>query len=189
MSHATPPTPDPAAPRASDPTIGRLVADAIDNVRSIVRNEIALAQAEIKVDVAKLAKAGVMLAVAGVVALYGLVFLLHTIALGIHALGLSLWLSYLIVTLVLFIVAGIAAMLGIKGLKKVDPKPERTIDSTKRSIEALKRSTSGEATERARLADQATHGTAALTSPPPRPVPASPTRSTPGAGSTEADAR
>ena len=27
MSHATPPTQDPAAPRASDPTIGRLVAE------------------------------------------------------------------------------------------------------------------------------------------------------------------
>lgn len=189
MSTATPPTPDPAAPRASDPTIGRLVADAVDNVRMIIRNEIALAKAEITVDATKAIKAVVMLAVAGVVALYGLGFLLHTIALGLHALGLPLWLSYLIVTLLLFVIAGIAGAMGAKSMKKVNPKPERTIDSATKSIEAVKRSTSGEATERARLADTTTHGPSEVSNYTPPPSAATPVRSTPGSGSTEATTR
>ena len=189
MSTAPPPTPDPAAPRASDPTIGRLVADAIDKVRLIIRNEIALAKAEITVDLSKAVKAIALLAVAGVVALFGLGFLLHTIALGLHALGLALWLSYLIVTLVLFVVAGIAAALGVKSMKTVNPKPERTIDSATKSLEAVKRSTSGQATERARLADPVTHGPAEVSNYTPPPSAATPVHSTPGSGSTQVTTR
>ena len=186
MSTATPPNPDPAAPRASDPTIGRLVADAIDNVRAIVRNEIALAKAEITVDATKAAKAAAMLVVAAVMAVFGLVFLLHTIALGLHALGLALWLSYLIVTLVLFVIAGIAGLMGLKSLKKVKPAPERAIATTKQSVDAVKRSTSGAATERARLADPTTHGPSQATN---YELTTSTPRSTAGTGSTEVTTR
>lgn len=158
MSTPIAPRQDPAAPRNADPTIGRLVADATENLSGIIRNEIALAKAEVSVDVKKAGKGAAMFAAAGFFALFGLGFLLHTIALGLIAAGLADWLAYLIVTLALFIVAGILAMIGKSAVSKIKGKPQRTIDTTKESIEAVKRSTSGRTTAHARAADPVTHG-------------------------------
>lgn len=189
MSTPITPTPDPAEPRASDPTIGRLVADATENLSGIIRNEIALAKAEVSVDVSKGVKGGAMFAVAGVMAFLGLIFLLHTIALGLFQLGLALWLSYLVVTLVLFVLAGILALVGKSVLSKIKGKPQRTIDSAKTSVDAVKRSAAGDRTRAVRVADPVSHGATGgsargLTS---NPATAQVT-STTGAGSTNADA-
>ncbi|WP_082043707.1 phage holin family protein [Mobilicoccus massiliensis] len=194
MSTAVPPTPDPAAPRASDPTIGRLVADATENLSGIIRDEIALAKAEISVDVSRGVKGGAMFAVAGVLAVFGLTFLLHTIALGLHALGLALWLSYLIVTVVLFVIAGILALVGKGVLSKIKGKPERTIDSAQRSIDTIKRSATGDTTRTTRVADPIAHGATdrpGLSGPAPTPgnIAAAGTVSTGGSGSTEVTER
>lgn len=158
MSTAIPPRQDPAAPRTADPTIGRLVADATENLSGIIRNEIALAKAEVSVDAKKAGKGVAMFAAAAFFALFGLGFMLHTIALGLIAAGLADWLAYLIVTLTLFIIAGILAMIGKSALSKIKGKPERTIETTKESIDAVKRSTSGSATHAARVSDPVTHG-------------------------------
>ncbi|GMA38288.1 phage holin family protein [Mobilicoccus caccae] len=192
MSTSIPPTPDPAAPRASDPTLGRLVADATENLSGIIRDEIALAKAEISVDVNKGVKGAAMFAVAGVLALLGLIFLLHTIALGINALGLPMWASYLIVTLVLFVIAGILALVGKSALSKIKGKPERTIDSAQKSVEAVKRSASGHRTQAVRGADPITHGPSPATAParienaPRTDVASAGTVSSDGSGSTQA---
>lgn len=208
MSTPILPRQDPAAPRNADPTIGRLVADATENLSGIVRNEIALAKAEVSVDAKKAGKGAAMFAAAGFFALFGLGFLLHTIALGLIAVGLADWLAYLIVTLVLFIVAGILALIGKSALSKVKGKPQRTIATTKESIEAVKRSASGTTTANARATDPVTHGAtdrtrsdaadqrqaiggpaatseAATASDSPAPV-GSGAMSTPGTGSTSA---
>ncbi len=120
-----------------EPTIGRLVHDALEDASSLVRNEIALAKAEVSMDVKKAGKGGAMLAAAGVVALLGVIFLLHTIAIGI-AEFLPLWAGYLIVTVVLLVVAGVLALVGKKALQSVRGKPERTIATSKETIEAVK---------------------------------------------------
>ncbi|WP_168583205.1 phage holin family protein [Gephyromycinifex aptenodytis] len=158
MSTAIPPRQDPAAPRNADPTLGRLVADATENLSGIIRNEIALAKAEVSVDAKKAGKGVAMFAGAGFFALFGFGFLLHTIALGLITAGLADWLAYLIVTVALFIIAGILAMIGKSAISKIKGKPQRTIDSTKESIAAVKASTSGTTTAQARAMDPVTHG-------------------------------
>ena len=50
---------------------------------------------------------------------------------------LPLWAGYLIVTVVLFVVAGILAMLGKGRISKVKGKPERTIATSKETVEAV----------------------------------------------------
>lgn len=130
-------------PVAEEPTIGRLVAEASRDVSSIVRNEIALAKTEIQGDVKKAAKGGAMFAAAGVLAVFGLTFLFHTIAQALIALGLAAWLSYLIVTVFIFLVAAICALVGKSALSKVKGKPERTIATTKETIDAVKSHTAG----------------------------------------------
>lgn len=157
-SRSAEPIRQPAAPRPTDPSIGRLVNNALEDVSSLVRNEIALAKAEISVDVKRGGIGAAMFVVAGVFAFLGLIFLLHTIALGIFALGLPLWASYLIVTVVLLIAAAIVALIGKSKISKFNPKPERTIATTKDTIDSLKRSTSGEATAAVRRVDSVRSG-------------------------------
>ena len=69
--------------------------------------------------------------------LFGLIYLLHAAARGIGVF-LPVWAGYLIVAAVLFLVAGILALLGIKSLKKAKPVPERAIKSAKDTVDAVK---------------------------------------------------
>lgn len=124
---------------ANGPTIGRLVSDATEQVSSIVRNEIALAKKEITVDVKKGGMGAAFFAGAAFLALMGLIFLLHTLAQGIStAFGWPLWPGYGIVTLLLFIGAAVLALLGKGKISQVKGKPERTIVTTKETVEAVK---------------------------------------------------
>lgn len=123
---------------ADQRSIGQMVSDVTTDLSSIVHNEIALAKLEIKADVTKGGKGTVFLIVAAGAALYGLGFLLSAAASGIHAAGLPSWLSILIVALVLFIVAGIAAMIGIKNLKRIKGKPVKTISNAQETVADLK---------------------------------------------------
>ncbi len=148
----------PQAPRAADPTIGKLVNDALVDVSTLVRSEIALAKAEVATDAKKAGKAAGLFGAAGFVAVLGVVFLLHTIAQGLIAAGLSPWLSYLIVTLGLFLVAGVLALVGKSALKGFKGKPELAITSTKQTIDTVKRATSGDVTSLVRASDPHDHG-------------------------------
>lgn len=126
---------------AGDPTqrsLGQLVADATQDVSTIVRNEIQLAKAEVKTDVTKAGKAIAMFAVAGVFAFLALILLLITAAQALIALGVAAWLAYLIVAVVLLVIAGILALVGKKALSTVNGKPERTIRNAQETVEALK---------------------------------------------------
>lgn len=123
---------------ADQRSIGQMVSDVTTDLSSIVHNEIALAKLEVKADVTKGGKGTVFLIVAAGAALYGLGFLLSAAASGLHAAGLPSWLSILIVALVLFIVAGIAAMIGIKNLKRIKGKPVKTISNAQETVADLK---------------------------------------------------
>lgn len=119
-------------------TLGQLVASATQDISTLVRGEIALAKLEIGAQVKKAGIGGGLLAAAGVVAFYSVYFIFTTIAEGIQALGLSRWLSYLIVTVLMLLIAGILALLGVKKMKTVEPVPERTIANAEETVEGLK---------------------------------------------------
>ena len=57
-------------------------------------------------------------------------------------LGLERWISYLIVWFALVLVAGVAALIGLRTIKKIE-KPERTIESLKDLPEVLHREAPG----------------------------------------------
>ena len=122
-------------------TLGQLVASASQDISTLVRSEIALAKAEVSVQMKKAGKGGGLLGAAGVVAFYSVYFIFTTIAEGIQALGLSRWLSFLIVTVFMLLVAGILAMLGVRRMKTVNPKPEKTITEAQTTVAALKSAT------------------------------------------------
>src|SRR5689334_13639313 len=89
-----------------DPTLGALVHDMTQQLSTLVRDEMRLAQAEMT-QKGKAAGLGIgLFGAAGVVALFGVGTLIATVILAL-ALAIPAWLAALIVTVVLFVVAGI----------------------------------------------------------------------------------
>lgn len=119
-------------------TLGQLVASASKDVSAIVRGEIDLAKAEMRTAASSAGKGAGMLGAAGVLALYGLGFLLTAAGWGLVAAGLSEWLAFLVVAVVLLVITGILALVGRKALMKAKLKPEHAIESTQKTIAALK---------------------------------------------------
>ena len=91
-------------------TLGQLVASATQDISTLVRSEIALAKAEVSVQVKKAGVGGGLLAGAAVVVFYSVYFLFTTIAEGIQALGVPRWLSFLIVTVFMLLVAAVLGL-------------------------------------------------------------------------------
>ncbi|SRR5580765_480002 len=123
--------------QGSERTIGQLVADATHDVQGLVRSEIALAKAEITEGAKILGMGAGMLAAAGLMALIGLVFVFITLA-EVLDIWLPAWAAWLIVTGVLFLIAAIAGLLGVRALKKAKPAPEKAIAEAKLTIAAIK---------------------------------------------------
>lgn len=122
---------------AEERTLGQLVADATNEMSAIVRAEIALAKAELRADVKNGAVAGGLFGAAGYLALLASIVLVIAAGYGLVAAGLSPWLAFLILGIALLLVAGLLALVGRSRVSKVGP-PERTIRSTKETIEAIK---------------------------------------------------
>jgi uncharacterized membrane protein len=119
-------------------TLGQLVADATQDVSTIVRSEIDLAKAEITADAKQAGKGAGMFAGAGVMGFLGVVLLLFAVVYGLVAVGVPTWLAFLIVAVLLFVVAGVLGLVGKKAVSKVKGKPERTIVTTQETIAAIK---------------------------------------------------
>src|ERR1700687_1010749 len=98
----------------TDLSIRTIVKELIENISTLFRSEIALHKWELKDTAANLGGGAALFAGAVCVAIFGLGFLFVTIVLGLVALGVPPWLSALIVTVVLFVTAGVLALLGKK---------------------------------------------------------------------------
>ncbi len=122
---------------AEERTLGKLVADATQEISGIMRAEIALAKAELQADVKNGAVAGGLFGVAGYLALVASILLFIAAAYGLTATGLHAWAAFLILGVVLLLLAGILVLVGKSRASKVGP-PERTIRSTKETLEAIK---------------------------------------------------
>ena len=121
--------------------IGHTVAEIAEKAQVLVREEIALAKAEVTQKATKLGKGAAVLAVAGVFALFGLIFFLHflSIALADWVFGDKLVWGYLATTVLLFLLAGIAALVGLRWVKKGSPPtPDMAIEEAKRIQETVR---------------------------------------------------
>lgn len=119
-------------------TLGQLVASATQDISALIRSEIALAKAEVSVQFKKAGVGGGLLAGAAVILFYSVYFIFTTIAEGLVAIGLPRWLSYLIVTVFMLLVAGVLALLGVRKMKTVQPSPDKAIANAQQTIEGVK---------------------------------------------------
>ena len=123
---------------SAERTLGQLVAEATQDISSIVRSEVALAKAEMAADAKKAGLGAGMFATAGVFAFLALILLLIAAAYGLVASGLSPWLAFLIVALVLLIIGAVLVLVGKRSIDSVQGKPERAIKSTQETIAAVR---------------------------------------------------
>lgn len=125
-------------PHMNDRQVGELVQELSRQTATLVRQELQLAQLEMK---EKGKRAGIgagLFGGAGVVALYGGGALIAAIIL-VLATALEAWIAAVIVAVVLFAVAGILALTGKKQVEQATPPaPEQAIASTKRDIDEVK---------------------------------------------------
>lgn len=134
--------PPPLTGATGERTLGQLVSDVSADLSQIMRGELELAKAEIKQDVTHAGKGAGMFAGAGVLALYGLGLLFLGLA-GVIEIWLPWWAGLLIVAGVLFLIAGILALVGKGQVTQVKGKPEKAIDQGKQTVEKLKASAQG----------------------------------------------
>lgn len=122
----------------TDASIGELVQRLSQQTATLVREEMHLAQAELK---EKGKRAGIgagMFGAAGVVALAALGALVAALILAIGEL-VAMWISAFIVTGALAVIAGVMALMGKKQVAEVTPpKPEAAIESVQADVAEIK---------------------------------------------------
>ena len=125
-------------PETENVTLGAAAKEVAEHASTLARLEIELASLEVKKKVAALGLGLGLLAGALVFAVYGAGFLFATITAAL-ATFLPFWLSLLIVTLFLFLVAGLLALFGVRSVSRgTPPVPKQAIDEAKLTTQALK---------------------------------------------------
>ncbi len=119
-------------------SLGTIIKELTADFSNLFRNEIALLKLELRESAAKLSGGAALMSAALFLALIGIAFLFVTITLGLVALGVPAWLSALIVTVVLFAVAGVLALMGKKKLESVNFVPSDSIEHIRGDLDALK---------------------------------------------------
>jgi lipopolysaccharide export LptBFGC system permease protein LptF len=122
---------------AADQSTAELVQRATEQVSTLIRDELALAKAELT---AKGKHAGIGIGLfggGGAMAFFGLGTLIATVVLALDV-ALPAWLAALIVTVLLFAVAGVLALVGRKQVSRAKPPvPTATADSVRADVNAV----------------------------------------------------
>jgi Putative Actinobacterial Holin-X, holin superfamily III len=120
--------------------LGDIVGNVSKQASLLVSEEIALAKAEVSEKASKLGKGVAGFALAGFFALMMLIFLLHTLAWGFSDwLSVKTWVGYGITTVLLLLFTGLAALIGLRFVKKgAPPTPDMAIEEAKKTQAALK---------------------------------------------------
>ena len=134
-----------ARPDVAEVSLGELIGDVTRDLSTLMRQELDLAKAELKQEVTKSGKAGGTLGGAALAAYMVVLFLSIALWWALsHLVGHS-W-SALIVAVIWLIIAAVLFSMGRKklkqvdfsGLKQINPKPERTVETLQQVPGALK---------------------------------------------------
>ena len=114
---------------SSETSVGQLVSNATEQMSQLVRSEVELAKTELAESAKKGGIGAGLFGGAGTIALYSSFFFFFFLA-ELLAIWLDRWAAFLIVFLIMIVLAGILAFVGLKNVKQVKA-PQTTIDSTK----------------------------------------------------------
>ncbi len=117
-------------------SVGQLLGEVSRDLSTLMRQELALAKAEVKAEATKAGKGVGMLAGAGYAGHLTVLFLSIAAWWGLSNLMDQGW-AALIVAVLWAVVAATLLVLGRKQLETVNPKPERTVETLQRVPGAL----------------------------------------------------
>jgi hypothetical protein len=140
---AQPPPPHATAPDdVGDVSVGDLIGNVTRDLSTLLRQEFALAQAELKQEATKTAKGGGAMAGAALAAVFVLLFLSIALWAGLSNVMDAGW-AGLIVAVIWAIIAAVLFATGRSRLRRVRPTPERTVETLSQVPDALKGSRGG----------------------------------------------
>lgn len=116
-----------------NPSVPQLMTQLSEQTSRLVRDELHLAQLELKSAAKSAGRGAGLFSGAGILALFGFGAVVTT-AIAALDIVLPLWAAALIVAAALFLCAGVAALLGKKQVEDATPPLEKTIDSVKQDI-------------------------------------------------------
>ena len=143
MAHSESPALPGRSVSAVEPSVGTLVQSAMADVSTLIRGEVELAKAEIGKSAKKAGVGAGAFGAAGVVLAFSGFFFGIAVAEFLTWLGIERWISYLIVWFLLVLLAGLAALIGRRYIKKIE-KPERTMETLRDLPEVIHREAPGE---------------------------------------------
>ena len=128
-----------------DESIGGLIRGILTDLRTLIREEIALARVEIREQAGKARAAAMSFGIAAAALLFGGTFLLIALATGIaELLDLPVWAGFLIVAALLSAIGLVMLSSGRKQLQTFHAVPEETVSTLKENSEWIaKRLSSG----------------------------------------------
>ena len=125
---------------SGDRSFTNVLEDIAGNIQAIVRSEVRLAKTEIQEEAVKAGRAAGVAGAGGVLGLYAVGFVLLACVYALE-LALAPWLAALIVGVVAGAGAAVLIQAGRKGLRRVHPRPDRTIHTVKENLEWAKNQT------------------------------------------------
>lgn len=127
---------------AADASTGELLSQLSAQTSRLIRDELRLAQKEFQ-ESAKHAGIGAgLFSLAGLLAVLGFMTLIGA-AVAALALVLPVWAAAVIVAALLFVVAGVAALVGKREAGEVTPAAPKTVETVKADIEEVKEARHG----------------------------------------------
>ena len=131
------PTTAEGRPDVEGTSVGQLFGELAKDLSTLMRQEVALAKAEVQAEAKKAGKGAGMMAAAAVAGFLTLLFLSNALWWALENV-MDAGLAALIVAALWGIVGAIAFSMGKKKLQQVNPKPERTVDTLSDVPSALK---------------------------------------------------
>lgn len=116
--------------RREDRSLSDLFVELTQDLSSLIRQEVQLAQAELKQSAMNIGKNAGFMAAGGFVLLSAWFALLAALIAGISR-SMPVWAAALIVGVVLAIIGGALAFIGYNALKHANVVPQRTIETVK----------------------------------------------------------
>ncbi|RBY86929.1 phage holin family protein [Blastococcus sp. TF02A-26] len=131
------PTTAQGRPDVEGTSVGQLMGEVAKDLSTLMRQELELAKAEVKAEATKAGKGAGLMGAAGFAGYMVLLFLSIALWWALENL-MDAGLAALIVAILWGVVGAVAFVMGRNQLKKVNPKPERTVDTLSQVPGALK---------------------------------------------------
>ena len=131
------PTTDSGHPDVEGVSVGALLGEVSKDLSTLMRQELELAKAELKVEAKKAGTGAGLFGVAGFAGYMLLMFLSFALWWAL-ANVMDIGLAALIVAVLWGVVAAVAGLMGKKKFQQVNPKPEQTVETLQQVPGALK---------------------------------------------------